>query len=98
MPENQPFQALQYKNDGGICVVTGPITEPPSEDRERIFHVASDLIFPCKSCPVICHGLVRASHLIGKVVDARACHSSITGRRAEMHLADKSLKTIFIKP
>jgi len=79
-PENQTFRALRYENDGGTCVVTGPITEPPSEDGERIFHVASDLIFPCKGCPVICHGLVRASHLNGNVGDARACHNSITGR------------------
>ena len=75
-----------------------PSTEPPSEDGERIFHVASDLIFPCKGCPVICHGLVRASHLNSKVGDARACHNSKTGRRVAMHFADKSLKTALIKP
>ena len=97
-PENQPFRALRYENDGGTCVVKGPITEPPSEDGERIFHVASDLIFPCKGCPVICHGLVRASHLNGEVGDARACHNSITGRRVAMHFADISLKTALIKP
>jgi hypothetical protein len=47
---------------------------------------------------VICHGLVRASHLNGKVGDARACHNSITGRRVAMHFAGKSLKTALIKP
>jgi len=98
MPENQPFRALRYENDGGTCVVTGPITEPPSEGGERIFHVASDLIFPCKGCSVICHGLVRASRLNGKVGDARACHNSIAGRRVAVHFADKSLKTALIKP
>jgi hypothetical protein len=98
MPENQPFRALRYENDGGTCVVTGPITEPPSEDGERIFHVASDLIFPCKGCPVICHGLVRASHLNCKVGDVRACHNSISGRQVAMHFADNSLKTVLIKP
>lgn len=29
--ENTLFQALQYENDGDICIVTGPITEPRSE-------------------------------------------------------------------
>ena len=56
--ENKPFQALQYVNDGELCIVTGPITKPRSEDDERTFHVDSDLIFPDIGCPVICHGLV----------------------------------------
>ena len=76
MHENTLFQALQYENNGDIFIVTGPITEPRIEDDERILHVASDLIFPDKGCPVICHGLVSASHLNSKVGDVRALHNS----------------------
>jgi hypothetical protein len=28
MPDDKPFQALRYENDGEICVVTGPIKQP----------------------------------------------------------------------
>ena len=40
MPDDKPFQALSYKNDGEMCVVMGPIKQPRQEEDERIFHVA----------------------------------------------------------
>ena len=34
--DDEVFQALRYKNDGELCVVTGPITKPRQVDNERI--------------------------------------------------------------
>ncbi|KAL3786380.1 hypothetical protein ACHAW5_004777 [Stephanodiscus triporus] len=89
------FQALRYENDGLISVVTGPITNPRRGDNERIFHVASDLIHPTPGTPVICHGLINASHLNGKVGDVRAFHKN--GRLA-VHFEDESQKPASVKP
>ena len=52
LPDDEPFEALRYENDGEICVVTGPIAEPRQVDDEQIFHVSSELIVPV-CCPVI---------------------------------------------
>ena len=61
------FQALQYKHDGNICVITGPVTYPRQVKEETILHVASNLIIPDNGCPVIFHGLISSSHLNGKL-------------------------------
>ena len=71
LPENTPFQALRYKNDGNICVVIGPITEPRRKDEERIHRIENNLILPEKGCPVLCHGLVSAPHLNGRLGEVR---------------------------
>jgi hypothetical protein len=67
MPGVKPFQALGYKNDGENCVIMGPIKQPRQKDDERIFHVANNLVFPAEGCPVVCRGLVSASHLNGEL-------------------------------
>ena len=77
MPDNVPprscddwkdeFLALRYENDGKICVLSGPITRPRREEREKTFRVSSYLIVPNNECPIICHGLVGASHLNGNL-------------------------------
>ena len=61
------FQALRYEDNDNICVVKGPIEEPRRVSNEKLLRVASDDIMPAKGCPVICHGLVKASHFNGKV-------------------------------
>ena len=98
MPDDKPFQALRYENDGEICVVTGPIKQPRQEDDERIFHVASDLLLPNEGCPVICHGLTSASHLNGKLGEGRANHNDRNGIRLEVYFETKSLKPSLVKP
>jgi hypothetical protein len=98
LPDDKPFQVLQYENDGEICVVTGPIKQPRQEDDERIFHVASDLLLPILGCPVICHGLTSASHLNGKLGEGRAIHNSRNGIRLAVHFEYKSLKPSLVKP
>ena len=44
-PENKPFQALRYANDG-ICVVTGPVANPRNTADERMYHIANNLVMP----------------------------------------------------
>ncbi len=79
LPGDGGFQALRYENDGGICVVKGPIAVPRREDDERIYSVATDLILPIHGCLVICHGLVGAPHLNGKMGDVRGVHTTEPG-------------------
>ena len=98
MSDDKPFQVLRYENDGEVCVVTGPVKQPTQEEDERIFHVASDLLFPHKGCPVICHGLTSASHLNGKLGEVRAFRNDINGIRLAVHFETKSLKPSLVKP
>jgi hypothetical protein len=93
MPDDKPFQALRYKNDGEICVVTGPIKQPRLEDDERIFHVVNNLVIPAKGCPVICHGLVSASYLNGELGEVR----DISNLRFEIHFEKTNLKPALVK-
>ena len=98
MPDDKPFQAMRYENDGEICVVTGPVKQPRQEDDEITFHVANNLVFPAKGCPVICHGLVSASHLNGEVGEVRAFSNNITGFRLGVHFEKTNLKPASVKP
>jgi len=93
MPDDKPFQALRYENDGEICVVTGPIKQPRLEDDERIFHVVNNLVIPAKGCPVICHGLVSASYLNGELGEVR----DISNLRFEIHFEKTNLKPALVK-
>jgi len=95
LPEFQLFLAVRYKNDEAICVVQGPITNPRCEDDERIHRVESNLVVPADGCPVICHGLVSASHLNGVLGDTRDIKNTNTGIRCEVYLKNKSA---LIKP
>jgi hypothetical protein len=84
LPECQMFQALRYENDGEICVVTGPVTEPRRVDDERIYRVDNNLIRPVIECPVICHGLVSASHLNGELGEVTKFKRDVSGRILRM--------------
>jgi len=98
MPDDKLFQALGYENDGEMCVITGPINQPRQEEDERIFHVANNLVIPAKGCPVICHGLVSASHLNGELGEVRALSRNITGFRLGVHFEKTNLKSALVKP
>ena len=98
-PERYLYQALQYKNDGKICVVKGPISEPRRINDERIHHVNSNLIVPMKSMPVICRGLVSASHLNGEFGEVRDIKQNSTGTpRLEVHFEKKGEKSALVRP
>ena len=50
-----------------------------------------------KGCSVICHGLVRASHLNGELGEVRAYHKNITGFRLGVHFEKMNLKPELVK-
>ena len=70
------------------------IKQPRQEEDERIFHVASDLLLPILGCPVICYGLVGASHLNGKLGEGRAIHNARNGIWLAVHFENKSLEAV----
>ena len=98
MPDDKPFHALQSKNNGEVCVLTGPIKQQRQEEDERIFHVANNLVIPAKGCPVICHGLVSASHLDGELGEVRAIHTDSNEIRLAVHFEKMNLKPASVKP
>jgi hypothetical protein len=79
LPDCKLFQALRYEKDGEICVVSGPVEQPRNLEDERIYHIASNLVMPKNGMPVICHGLVSASHLNGELGEVRNVQSSESG-------------------
>ena len=92
MPWNKIFQALRYDDDGDICVTEGQL------DDEREDRFTNDLIFPNPGCPVVCHGLVSALHLNGKLGEVKKFVNQPAGTRLEVHFDDKSQKPVFVKP
>ena len=97
--DDKEFQALRYENDGEICVVKGPIQEPRQVDEERIYNVEWNLAVPAKTCPVICHGLVSASHLNGELGEVRNMKQDETGTtRLGVFFEKKGVKSALVKP
>ena len=99
LPECQMFQALRYENDGEICVVTGPVTEPRRVDNETIHRVDNNLMRPVIECPVICHGLVSASHLNGELGEVTKFKRDESGRilRMGVHFEKKGMQSALVK-
>jgi hypothetical protein len=96
LPDCKLFQALRYENDGEICIVTGPITKPRQIEEERIYHIENNLLIPNLGCPVICHGLVSASHLNGELGEVR--HLKQDEERCAVYFAKKGMKSALVKP
>ena len=95
------YQALHYENDGEDCIITGPV---PGSDPFLDFDgwqrscIPSALVFPAIGCPVICHGLVNASHLNGKLGEVRSVSVKSGDLRLGVHFEDMSLKSAAVKP
>jgi hypothetical protein len=98
LPQNKQFKALRYKNDGEICVVTGPVAMPRNLEDERVYHVDGHLVIPNKGCPVLCHGLVSAPHLNGELGEVRNWKQSEIGIRLAVHFEKKGAKSALVKP
>jgi hypothetical protein len=98
LPDDKLFQALRYENDGEICVVTGPILEPRNTANEGMYHIANSQVIPRKGCPVICHGLVSASHLNGELGEVRQLKEDETGVRCAVYFEKKGMKSSLVKP
>jgi hypothetical protein len=78
--------------------VTGPIVDENNE--RRMFRVESATVLPKSGCPVLCYGLINASHLNGKLGEIRSMSmdSSSGGFRFWVHFEEKGLKPAAIKP
>ena len=98
LPEIKQFQALRYENEGEICVVQGPVTTPRMIEDERVYNVEWNLVIPNIGCPVICHGLVSASHLNGKPGEVRNLKHNEPDIRCAVYFEKKSLKSALVKP
>jgi hypothetical protein len=98
LPENKPFQALRYKNDGEICVVQGPITKPRQVDEERIYNVEWNLVVPVKGCVVICHGLKSVLHMNGELGEVREVTTNGAGIRLAVQFEKKGKMSALVKP
>lgn len=92
----QMYQALRYESSGEL-IIKGPVLKPEDKDEE-ILKVDPKFVVPfwaaMYGCPVMCHGLVGAPQLNGKLGDVRDISSK--GKdgeiRLEVHFEDKSLK------
>ena len=69
-------------------------------EDERTYHIANKLMIPCAGCPVICHGMVSASHLNGKLGKVRLPKKdeSRTRLSLEVHFEKKGVKSALVKP
>jgi len=69
-------------------------------EDERTYHIANKLMIPCAGCPVICHGLVSASHLNGMLGEVRLPKKdeSRTRLSLEVHFEKKGVKSALVKP
>jgi len=99
LPDNKPFQALRYENDGEICVVTGPVAMPRNLEDERMYHIANNLVIPRKGCAVICRGLVSVPHLNGELGEVRDFKSDDTGTGIllAVHFEKKGVMSALVK-
>lgn len=93
------FQILRYETDGQMCVVKGPVTKP--EQDQKSFHVACDLILPADGSPVICCGLVSATHLNGEMAEVKEQMFGNNGIQLKVHFFGSKIngkRTWGVKP
>ena len=96
--EDECFQALRYEEDGGKCVVQGPLAKPRSPQEEKTFTVATEDLIYYAGTPVVCRGLEgSSSHLNGKVGDVQPWRD---GRKDsyEVHFEENDLEPCALKP
>ena len=92
----QLFQALRYEEDGGKCVIQGPITKPGNIQAEQTLSVASKDVIYLEGNPVVCHGLADClSNLNGKIGEV-GCWEEETGSY-EVHFEDEDLEPCLVK-
>jgi hypothetical protein len=68
------------------------------ETDERVHHVETHLIIPGIGYPVICHGLVSASHLNGELGEVRNIKQDGTEIPLGVHFEKKGVKSALVKP
>ena len=87
------YHALHY--DGDKLCVKGPISRPRRMEEESTINVSEDEFRFYAGTPVVCHGLQKASHLIGEIGDVRS-YDEKSGRY-EVHFEDESYKPCRVK-
>ena len=92
---NGAFQALRYEEDGGKCVIQGPIADPRNIQSEQMLTVASEDIILGHGTPVVCHGLKKATHLNGKIGDIRSWDEA--SECFKVHFEDEGLEPCPVK-
>jgi hypothetical protein len=92
--EGLDVEALQYNADRDEYTVK-KARRKRAEDEETFTVTSDDLIYP-KGIPVVCHGLVNASHLNGKIGDVRTLDENTD--RYGVYFEDKSLDPAAVKP
>jgi hypothetical protein len=90
------FEALFYENDE--YVIQGPIQNPRAEEEEDTINVAPSKIIlqTNRAAPVICHGLLNAIHLNGKIGEVKSFSES-TGRYG-IHFEGQAIEPMGVKP
>jgi hypothetical protein len=63
-----------------------------------LYRVANKLVIPGKGCPVICHGLVRESHLNGELGEVRDFEDNEVGLRLLVYFEKKGVKPSLVEP
>ena len=92
----QCFQALRYEDDGGKCVLQGPIAEPRNVQEEEMFTVTSQSVRPTLGTPVVCHGLKDSlTRLNGKIGDVRSVDEG--AGRCKIYFEDAGIRPCFVK-
>lgn len=96
-----PFEVLRESLDpssdfvSDLLMVKGPLNTETCVTRPS----PVNLFVPSLGCPVMCHGLVGATHLNGKLGEIRQI--SIIGQpdcRLAVHFEEKSQKPASVKP
>lgn len=97
------YHTQRYEDDGKKCVLKGPTCRWSNgeamiakEEDMKVIVVDSELVALSEGIPVACHGLKNATHLNGKIGDARRFDTK--AKRWSVHFEDKTLKPCLVKP
>lgn len=77
------------------CSVKGPLEVPRNELFEKTMVIDTKCTILTHGTPVICHSLVKANHLNGKLGDLRKLDNS--SGRCVVHFEEKGIKPCLVK-
>jgi len=94
------FRALRYGHDGETIIANGPISigvsSPGDVPEGKTITFATKDVIHMKGTPVVCHGLIKANYLNGKLGDIRQYDGKTD--RYEVHFEDEGIKPCLVKP
>ena len=90
------YQFLGYTDcSKNQCIVKGPLDYPRNECSENTRTVESNQLIITPGTPVVCHGLVKANHLNGKLGEIRKL--DFKTKRCEVHFEEKGQKPYLVR-